>query len=142
MAATIVDIAASVTTELNAHSFSQPISATRAYLPTFELVTMASLHVTVVPRSIASKSLDRQRDSYDYEIDVAVQQKIDPTLANLDSLVLLVEEIADHFRHEPLSGLPAARCVGVQNTPVYAAEHLLELRVFTSVLTLTFRMWR
>ena len=98
--------------------------------------------MTVVPRSVASKSLDRQRDSYDYEIDVAVQQKVDPTLANLDALVLLVEEIGDHFRHEPLSGLPAARCVGVQNTPVYAAEHLQELRVFTSVLTLTFRLWR
>jgi hypothetical protein len=96
----------------------------------------------VAPRSVASKSLDRQRDSYDYEIDVAVQQKVDPTLANLDALVLLVEEIGDHFRHEPLSGLPDARCVGVQNTPVYAAEHLQELRVFTSVLTLTFRLWR
>jgi hypothetical protein len=142
MAATIVDIAAAVTTELNTHSFSQSFAATRAYLPTFELATMSSLHVTVVPRSVASKSLDRQRDSYDYEIDVAVQQKIDPTLVNLDALVLLVEEIADHFRHEPLSSLPAARCVGVQNTPVYAAEHLQELRVFTSVLTLTFRMWR
>jgi hypothetical protein len=142
MAATIVDIAAAVTTELNTHSFSQSFTATRAYLPTFELVTMANLHVTVVPRSVASKSLDRQRDSYDYEIDVAVQQKVDPTLVNLDALVLLVEEIADHFRHEPLSNLPAARCVGVQNTPVYAAEHLQELRVFTSVLTLTFRLWK
>jgi len=142
MSASIVAIADAVTVELSAHSFSQSFVATRAYLPTFELASMSSLHVTVVPRSVASKSLDRQRDSYDYEIDVAVQQKVDPTLANLDALVLLVEEIADHFRLEPLSGLPVARCVGVQNTPVYAAEHLQELRVFTSVLTLTFRMWR
>ncbi len=142
MTATIVAIADAVTAELSAHGFSQPLVAARHYLPTFELATMTDLHVTVVPRSISSKSLDRQRDSYDYEIDVAVQQKVDPTLVNLDALVLLVEEIADHFRHEPLAGLPAARCVGVQNTPVYAAEHLQELRVFTSVLTLTFRMWR
>lgn len=103
---------------------------------------MTTLRVSVVPRSIASRGLDRNRDSFDYRVDVAVQQKLDPTPGNLDALMALVEEIADHFRSEPLSGFPQARCTEVENAPVYAAEHLEEFRQFTSVLTLTFKVWR
>jgi len=54
----------------------------------------------------------------------------------------LVEEIADHFRAQPLVGYPQARCVEVDNEPVYAVEHLEEFRQFTSVITLTYRVWR
>jgi hypothetical protein len=141
MPANIVAIADAVTAELNAYGFSQPFNAVRHYVPTFELSTMATLHVSVVPRGMTSKSLDRNRDSFDYEIDVAVQKKIDPTLANLDALMELVEEIADHFRTHSLSNLPEARCIEVANAPVYASEHLSEFRQFTSVLTLTYRKW-
>jgi hypothetical protein len=142
MPASIVAIADAVMTELNATSFSQPFNAVRHYVPTFELSTMATLHVSVVPRGMTSKSLDRNRDSFDYEIDVAIQQKIDPTLAKLDELMELVEEIADHFRTHSLSNLPEARCIEVANAPVYASEHLSEFHQFTSLLTLTYRKWR
>jgi hypothetical protein len=54
----------------------------------------------------------------------------------------LVEEIADHVRSHPLAGFPQARCTEVANEPVYAMEHLEEFRQFTSVLTLTYRVWR
>ncbi|MBX3399542.1 MAG: hypothetical protein KF873_12435 [Gemmataceae bacterium] len=142
MPATILRIADAVVDELNGSVFSQPLEAVRHYLPQFELSEMTSLRVSVVPRSVASKGLDRNRDSFDYRIDVAVQQKLDPTPGNLDALMVLVEEIADHFRSEPLAGYPQARCTEVENVPVYAPEHLDEFRQFTSVLTLTFRVWR
>jgi hypothetical protein len=140
--ATILAIADAVVAQLNAASFSQPLTAERHYLPQFELADMTTLRVSVVPRSVASKGLDRNRDSFDYRIDVAVQKKLDPTPENLDALMVLVEEIADHFRSEPLAGYPQARCTEVENVPVYAPEHLDEFRQFTSVLTLTFRVWR
>src|SRR5579884_522192 len=103
---------------------------------------MTELKVSVVPRSLVSKSLDRNRDSFDYLLDVAVQKKTDMSQASLDALMTLVEEIADHFRTQPLASYPNARCTEVKNEPVYALEHLDELRQFTSVLTLTFRVWR
>jgi hypothetical protein len=78
----------------------------------------------------------------DFQIDVAVQQRLDPTAGNFDALMELVEEIADHVRSHPLAGFPQARCVEVDNEPVYALDHLDELRQFTSVLTLTYRVWR
>ena len=73
MLANIVAIADAVTAELNGHSFSQPFAAQRLYLPVFDLQSMSDLKVTVVPRGISSSALDRSRDSFDYQIDVAVQ---------------------------------------------------------------------
>jgi hypothetical protein len=140
--ATILALAYAVVEQLNATAFSQPLVAVRHYQPVFELSEMTELRVSVVPRSVGSKALDRNRDSFEYRIDVAVQQRTDMSQASLDALMTLVEEIADHFRTQPLSGYPAARCVAVANEPVYALEHLDELRQFTSVITLTFRVWR
>jgi hypothetical protein len=68
--------------------------------------------------------------------------KTDMSQAALDALMTLIEEIADHFRTQPLASYPNARCTEVKNEPVYALEHLEELRSFTSVITLTFRVWR
>lgn len=140
--ATIIQIADAVAAQLNGATFSQTLTAARLYAPSFELPDMETLHVTVVPRGIASTSLDRKRDSFSYDIDLAVQKKTDMVQASLDALMTLVEEIADHFRAEPLASFPGARCVDVKNVPVYSQEHLDELRQFTSVLTLTFRMAR
>lgn len=142
MVATIVAIADAVVAELNSTTWSQPLTAARHYQPVFELSEMTELKVSVVPRSLESKSLDRSRDSFDYQIDVAVQQKTDMSQAALDALMTLVEEIADHFRTQPLVGFPQARCTEVKNDPVYALEHLEEFRQFTSVVTLTYRVWR
>ena len=142
MPASIVAIADAVTAELNGNSFSQPFTAQRLYLPVFDLQGMSQLKVTVVPKGITSASLDRSRDSFDYQIDVAIQKKTPNEIVAIDSLMLLVEEIGDYFRSNPLSSFPGARCTNVENLPVYAPDHLHELRQFTSVLTLTFRLWR
>lgn len=142
MSATILAIADAVVAQLNAGSFGQPLTAVRHYQPVFDLAQMVELKVSVVPRSITSRRLDRDRQAFEYRLDVAVQQKVEPTPALLDPLMALVEQIADHFRTEPLAGYPAARCTEVSNEPVYAAEHLDELRQFTSVLTLAFAVWR
>lgn len=140
--ATIIDIADSVVAQLNATAFSQPVAAARHYAPQFELAQMTALHVSVVPRGINSSSLDRSRDSFEYQIDLAVQQKVDPSNPPLDALMTLTEEIADRFRTGSLASYPAARCTEVKNEPVFALEHLTELGQFTSVLTLTFRVCR
>lgn len=138
--AVILDIADSVVAQLNGTTFSQPVTAERHYQPKFELSEMTDLKVSVVPRSLASKTLDRNRDSFDYQIDVAVQQKTDMSQASLDALMTLVEEIADQT--QPLASYPNARCTEVKNEPVYSLEHLDEFRQFTSVITLTYRVWR
>jgi len=141
--ATIIDVADAVVAQLNGGSFSQPFTARRLYRPQFELREMKTLHVTVVPKALTINSLSRGSDSHEYQIDVAVQKKFETeTTEELDPLVGLVEEIADRFRTPRLASLPAALCVKVENKPIYAQEHFDEMRQFTSILTLTFRVAR
>jgi len=138
----IIELANAVVAHLNSGLFGQAFTAQRQYLPLFDLPEMATLHVTVVPKGMAISALDRLRDNYDFDIDVAVQQKTDGSPDQLDPLMTLVEQIADSFRTPKLATYPAARCTAVKNVPVYAQEHLHEMRQFTSVLTLTFRVPR
>jgi len=141
--ATILNIADAVVEELKREGFSLPFTAERAYLPRFDLPEMTSLRVTVVPRGLTISAGTRSRDQHEYRIDVGVQQKLEQEdSAELDPLMDLVEEIADHFRGLVLETEPEAACVGVENGPVYAQEHMREGRLFTSILTLTFRTWR
>ena len=141
--AVITDIADAVAAEINAGSFSQPVSATREYLPAFELADMQTIRVTVVPKSVTTLPGGRAHNQYDYAIDVAVQKKLDAAdNAEIDELMTLVDELADHLRFKRLTDYPNAAWLKTENQPVYAQEHLQELRQFTSILTFTFRVMR
>jgi len=141
--ALIVDIAEAVVAELNAGEFSQAFSAQRLYRPQFDLAEMKDLHVTVVPKGVATSIASRSGVQCDVSVDVAVQKKLaSEGNAEIDPLMGLVEEIADFFRGRKLSEYPRASWVATANEPVYSPGHLEELRQFTSVLTVTFRVMR
>jgi hypothetical protein len=139
----ITSIAEAVKEALNAATFSQPLTAERHYQPLFELKEMKDLHVSVVPGGVTTVTLGRGRAQHDYRIDVAVQKKFKKgDAAEIDPLMALVEEIADHFRFKRLDGHPTAVWVKTENAPVYAQEHMAEMWQFTSVLTFTFRVMK
>ena len=142
MPANIVAIADAITAELNGNAFSQPFTAQRQYLPIYDLKTMSGLKVSVVPKGLSTSSLDRSRDNFDYQIDVGIQKKTKNQISTIDALMLLVEEIGDYFRAHPLASYPGARFINVENTPIYAQDHLETMMQFTSVLTLTYRLVR
>jgi len=138
---TIVNLADAVVSELNNEEWSLPFAARRLYRPRFAPVDLKTLQVSVVPRALLMEGANRTEDSHQYQIDVAIQQKLDAeTVEEIDLFVGLVEEIARHFRWRRLAAMPSALCVKVENEPVYAIEHLEELRCFTSILTLSFRV--
>ncbi|GAB6188135.1 hypothetical protein [Thermopirellula anaerolimosa] len=138
---TIVALADAVVSELNGEGWSLPFAARRLYRPRFEPADLKTLQVSVVPRSLVIEAASRADDSRQYQIDLAIQQKLDSgTAEEIDPLLGLVEEIARHFRLRRPAAMPSALCVKVENEPVYAVEHLDELRCFTSVLTLSFRV--
>jgi hypothetical protein len=144
----LTDIADAVVTALNAGDFEPSFTAARAYLPRYELAQMGTLHVTVVPKAIEIAGGTRQANQYDCQVDVAVQQRLSNAgdagaeAEQLDRLMGLAEQIADHFRLKRLADLPTAAWVRTENAPVYSPEHLEQLRQFTSVITLTFRVVR
>ena len=142
----VVDIADAVVGELNAApggTFSQTFTAERKVLPVHELKDLADLKVTVVPKAVEISGSTRAASQYEITIDIGVQRKLAPGSGDPDTEVAtlgtLVDEIADYIRRRPLSAAPWASWVSIANDPVYAPEHLLEQRVFTSVLTVTYR---
>jgi len=137
MAAALITLADAIVTRLNTATLGQPFTAARFYQPLFELPEMDKLHVSVVPRGIVIAQLSRVAVSRDVQVDIAVQKRFSEGInAELDPLMELVEEIIGLFLLKPLG---TAVCTKAENVPIYAPEHMSELRQFTSVITLTFR---
>ncbi|MGC1272624.1 MAG: hypothetical protein WBC44_02865 [Planctomycetaceae bacterium] len=138
----ITQVAEAVLAELDATTFSQSFTAQRAYLPRAELAALRSLCVTVVPSHVTIATVARGQTQQDVAVDVAVQRKLtSEENGTLDSLLALAEEIAAHFTGKRLDSFPAAAWVKTEFKPIYAPEHIEQLRTFTSVLTLTFRVF-
>ena len=139
----ITDIADAVAAEINAGTYSQELTAQRLLLPRFDLEDMQSLQVTVVPKSLTTLPGGRAHNQHDFVIDVAVQQKLQTINdTEIDDLLTLVDEVADQLRFKRLTSYPNAVWLKTENQPVYAQEHLEEMRQFTSILTFTFRLMR
>ena len=148
----VMNIADAVVAELNAAppgTFDPAFTAVRRVLPVFDLAEMADLHVSVVPRAVDIAGATRSASQYDVQIDIGVQQKLASDGGDLDQqvppLCELVDQIAAYLTHRILHadpGVPTAVWVRLANDPIYAPEHLSQLRQFTSVLTLTYRITR
>ena len=138
----ITDVADAIVVELNAATFSQPVNAVRAYLPQYKLTEMQNLHVTVVPKSIVLANPDRSRSQSDYSFDVAVQKKFSTgSNEELDALIDLVQDIVVYFRkNQRLESFPNAMWMKTEVPVLYAPEHMDQLRQFTSVVTVTYRV--
>jgi len=136
----VIDIADAVTAELAGGTFSQAFTPERRVLPFFELADLAALKVTVVPKAVEITGSTRSVSQYDVQVDIGIQKKLGSDLdTEVAELCGLVDEIAEYLRQRPLAAAPYAVWVRTANEPVYAPEHLLEKRAFTSVLTLTYR---
>jgi len=136
----VVQVAQAVTDALNAGTFSMPFTAQRMALPLFTLEEMQDLHVTVVPREVASSVLDRASDEDEVKVDVAVQKRAaSVAVADVDPLLAFVQEIADFLNRRQMGD---AIWKKTENKPVYLPEHLREKEQFTSVLTVTYKLVR
>ncbi|MCC6910375.1 MAG: hypothetical protein IT430_20765 [Phycisphaerales bacterium] len=138
---TLTALADAVTESLNGASFSMPFTAERLHQPSFNLAGLATLRVSVVPKSETIATASRANSFFDCAVDVGVQKKVaDDT--EIDVLLDLVEEIADHLRLKRLDEYPSAAWLSIEHDPVVAAEHLDQNRQLTSVLTVTYRVKR
>lgn len=141
-----LEIADAVTAELAAAPagvFNLEFTPVRRVLPSFDLAELAELQVSIVPRSAQTTGASRSLAQHDIQIDIGIQQKLPAGSKQPDAdvapLLELVERIGMYLQRRPLTGLPWAVWVRSANDPLYAPEHLTEQRVFTSVLTLTYR---
>ena len=136
----VVNLADAVTAELAGVTFSQSFAPQRRYRPRYELRDLKDLTVTVVPKSLSLNAATRNGRFHDVAIDIAMQQRLaDEHDATIDPLMQLVLEIVQHLSQRKLPGVPSASLIELTNDPIYAVEHLDEMRVFTSVITATYR---
>lgn len=140
----IVELADAIAASINAQTFVPAVTAERSHLPVFDLGKVGdAIKVSVVPRAVLVTGASRSTNYYDLSVDIGVQRRVDPNdPAQVDALLDLVEQIGDHLRLKRLDTLPAAQWIGSEHEPVLAAEHLERLSVFTSVLTVTYRLTR
>jgi hypothetical protein len=141
---TITAIADAVAAHINAGTYSRPVTAERLYQPAFTLEALKDLRVSVVPRTTGISAASRESSVYECVIDVGVQKKLPPEgeQTEIDALLTLVEEIADHIRLRRLPEAPDAAWAGIAHDPVVSGESLEQHRVFTSVLSVTYRVRR
>jgi hypothetical protein len=138
--ATIIAIAEALKDFLNSTSFSQSFTAARDYAPAFTLEELATLRVTVVPKSLEPAAVARDRSQLQCQVDVGIQKKIDPARLkeDVDALMAVVEEIALWICGRVLPGFADPKWQAMTNTPIYDPEKLRTEAVFISVITVTY----
>ncbi|MFZ2873459.1 MAG: hypothetical protein WAZ94_03140 [Phycisphaerales bacterium] len=141
---TIATIADAAAAHINAGTFSQPVNAVRMYQPAFTLEDLTDLRVSVVPRTVGIAAASRDSSVFECVVDVGIQKKLPAEGAEdaIDALLDLVEEIADHLRLKRLPDAPEAAWASISHEPVVSSESLEQHRVFTSVLSVTYRVRR
>ncbi len=116
------------------------LPAVRSLFPFYELKDLATLKVTVVPKSVDIQSFGRSASEFDYEIDIAVQKAVSsPDISEVGNLADLVMTIAKAFKKKVYTTVGNAACYK-QSISLYSAEHIQPPSVFTSVLTLNFKV--
>lgn len=136
-----IDIADAIVTELQAASFSEPLVISRRALPEFELSELKDLTVTVVPKSVEITNITRDSSSFDVAVDIGIQQKIGKdTDAEVQRLSGIVTELVSYLNRRTPASLPGVQFKSIANEPVYAPEHLSQKRLFTSVITLHYKV--
>jgi len=140
--AEIIRIADAIVSYLTGNAFAMPLEVVRAYLPTLDLGDFTNIRVTIVPRESEDVPETRTQRELTYKLDVGVQKKL-ASFDEIDGLMLLVESIIDYlWASKQLPTMPQAMLRGVEHTTMYSADHLDQLRQFTSVFTLTYRVVR
>ncbi|GJQ30439.1 MAG: hypothetical protein HBSAPP03_23230 [Phycisphaerae bacterium] len=120
------------------------MNAVRMFQPAFTLEDLKDLRVSIVPRTIAIAAASRDSSTFECVLDVGVQKKLpaEGDAAEIGGLLDLVEAIADHVRLKRLPDAPDAAWIGIAHEPVVSSESLEQHRVFTSVLSVTYRVRR
>lgn len=141
---TISALADAVAEHINAGTYAEPVSAVRTYQPAFTLEELGELRVSVVPRTTTVTAASRESSTFEHVLDVGVQKKLpaEDNQAAIDELLELTEAIGDRLRHTRLAGSPEAAWAGLAHEPVVSSESLEQHRVFTSVLSVTYRVRR
>jgi len=136
----IADLADTIAADMTADLAAGRFVARRTYRPEHSLESLRDLTVIVVPKAHDRAIANRSAVHHDLTIEIAIMQRPDPlTEAALDALTTLVDELADWltFRGYPEH---SAQWQSTACDPIWSQDHLRESQLFTSILTVTYRV--
>lgn len=138
----VTNLADAIVYELNAkQDWTIPFTATRIAVPRKEIKDLNEITISVIPSSVQYQREARDYMRYTITIDIGLQKHLDRNETDaVDELGTLVDEIAIYMTGRKLSKMSVAKNIGTSNDPIYIQEHLLQKRVFTSVISLTYQM--
>lgn len=145
MASTMLTLCDAIKSELNAADLSLTFTAIRTYRPRWSLQDLQELRVAVIPMAVQAVFGEGTRGAqlYRYQLGIALQKKFDhETNAELDTYVVLVEELIDQFREGRSLDNTAFVCKQIEAEPLFFPEHLDQDRIFTSVVQMLWETWR
>jgi hypothetical protein len=136
----VIDLADQVVLSLNSGNYNLSFKAVRTLFPFYELKDLATLNVTVVPKSVNIVTASRNSSEFDYQVDIAIQKAVkSPDDREVNSLMDMAMEIGKSFRGKVFHNLGTV-CSKQTIDPLYSIEHIQPPSVFTSVVTLNFKV--
>ena len=151
-----VSIANAVVVDLATANLSQSFTPVRSYadwvqpLEHDDTLKERTLYVDVVPvaTGLEIEAASQATLAYTCPIDIAVRYKFGQDtmnndtgrieLAEIDKLMLLVQEIHEHFTLERMQSFDAASWSGTKRLVAPHKPHLREFRQFTGIVRVTF----
>jgi len=152
MASAAVQVAMAAVERLEAGTFSQPIAPRRVWRLDQELKDVEEMLVVVLPVGRTQQRASRSESERDCTVEVGVLKKIatrgdsgeGTDVAEVDALLAFVEELGDWLMDGvlELAGGERAGVVVLENEPLLNREALEQDGVFSSVMRLTYRLYR
>lgn len=133
----IVLVTQAVVDAINGGTYSQPITASRVYSILNELHDPKILKVLVTSKAAEHSVASRSAVQIDIKVDIAIYKKVGLSVAELDAMMGLVEEVSLELRKPQL--FSNFSWVSTENAPIYSPDFLDQAKEFLSILTLTFR---
>ena len=124
------------------NSQSSVLGITVTPLPGVELDKLTAVpRVSIVPKSVQPQHMTRSGRADNITIDIGVQAKVTGSPeTDVPRLCRLVRTLLDFMWGRALARAPEAAFMDAGIDPVYAPEHLQQLRVFTSVVSVTYKV--
>jgi hypothetical protein len=135
------DIADAVRDRINSGVYAVPVNATTAIPRTDRLEEIRDLTVTVLPVGIDTEPLTRAQDEDRYQISIGIQKHLETTtdaeIRELHKLTRAIQARVNRFN--VTAGSDCADWIGGTINPIWSASNLIQKRIFTAVIDLTYR---
>lgn len=146
----LIALADEIVAELDAHVWSQELTAERTYYPTITLKQLSKPHVYIVPLTIDEENGGRGNVLEDMTLNLSLQAKLnyeaskDESRDELDGWLRFSREIKEHFQRLNFR-LPSGALMHWlrgKTLTTWSRSQLESNDVFTSVLELTYKQIR